>query len=93
MAAAFAAKVSGAVMGFLFSIMLARLLGPTGTGVYFLALTIVNIGATISRLGLDVAVLRFAAVADDQESMQGIQSGLTWKTGRFAVAGRQSQYR
>lgn len=64
--AAFSAKVTGAGLGFLFSIMLARLLGSAGTGVYFLALTIVSIGATISRLGLDNAVLRFAAVAHDQ---------------------------
>lgn len=65
-AAAFSARVAGAGLGFLFSIMLARLLGSDGTGVYFLALTIVSIGATVARLGLDNAVLRFAAVAYDQ---------------------------
>ena len=64
--ASFSARVLGAGLSFLFSILLARLLGPAETGIYFLALTIITIGATIARLGMDNAVLKFASVAHDQ---------------------------
>src|SRR4051794_13544244 len=52
-AAAFAIQITGVGFSFLFSIMLARLIGAVGVGIYFLAITIVDIGATISRLGLE----------------------------------------
>lgn len=86
-AAAFAAKVTGTGFGFLFSIMLARLLGPAGTGVYFLAFTIVSIGATIARLGLDNAVLRFAAVAHDQGDPSTLAALYRKSTWLVVVAG------
>jgi O-antigen/teichoic acid export membrane protein len=86
-AAAFAAKVTGAGLGFLFSIMLARLLGPAGTGVYFLALTILSIGATIARLGLDNAVLRFAAVTHDQGDRTTLAALYRQGMGLVVVAG------
>lgn len=63
---AFVVKVSGAGLGFLLSLLLARFLGASGTGVYFLSLTIVSIGATLARLGLDNAVLKFASIAIDR---------------------------
>ncbi len=56
-------QVAGSGLAFLFSIMLARLVGVAGVGLYFLAITIVNISATISRLGLESAGLRFASIA------------------------------
>ena len=43
---------------------MARLIGVAGVGVYFLAVTIVEIGATISRLGLESTALRFAAARE-----------------------------
>lgn len=86
-AAAFAAKVAGAGLGFLFTIMLARLLGPAGTGVYFLAFTIFSIGATIARLGLDNAVLRFASVAHDQGDQPTLAALYRQGMGLVAIAG------
>jgi O-antigen/teichoic acid export membrane protein len=62
-ASAFSAKVAGAGLVFLSNIMLARILGTSGTGVYFLSITIVSIGVTIASLGLNNAVLRFASIA------------------------------
>lgn len=59
----FSMRAGGAALAFLFSIILGRVLGPAGVGVYFLALTIVNIGSIISRLGLDNAVLKFASIS------------------------------
>lgn len=85
--AAFAAKVGGAGLGFLFTIMLARLLGPAGIGVYFLALTIVSIGATIARLGLDKAVLRFAAIAHNQRDRPTLAALYRQGMGLVVVAG------
>jgi O-antigen/teichoic acid export membrane protein len=62
-ATVFSAQVAGAGFSFLFSILLARLIGASEVGLYFIATTIVDIGATVSRLGLENAALRFTAVA------------------------------
>ncbi len=59
----FSTQVAGAGFSFLFSVLLARLIGASGVGLYFIATTIVDIGATVSRLGLESASLRFTAVA------------------------------
>lgn len=71
-AAAFSAKVAGTFLGLALNLILARLLGPAGIGVYFLALTITSIGATIARLGLDMAALRFASVAHSQGDLPSL---------------------
>jgi O-antigen/teichoic acid export membrane protein len=71
-ASAFAAQIAGAGLAFLFSVMLARLVGVAGVGLYFLAITIVDIGATISRLGLESASLRFASIAYSQGDRGGL---------------------
>jgi O-antigen/teichoic acid export membrane protein len=62
-ATAFVVQIAGVGMAFLFSVMLARLIGASGVGIYFLGITIVDICATISRLGLESAGLRFASIA------------------------------
>jgi O-antigen/teichoic acid export membrane protein len=71
-ASAFAAQVAGAGLGFLLSIMLARLVGVAGVGLYFLAITIVDISATISRLGLESAGMRFASIAHGRGDRGGL---------------------
>src|SRR4051812_31197541 len=62
-ATAFILQMGGVGLSFLFSVMLARLIGASGVGLYFLAITIVDVGATFSRLGLEGATLRFASIA------------------------------
>ena len=62
-AKAFAVQITGVGLSFLFSLLLARLIGVAGVGLYFLAITVVDIGATISRLGLENVGLRFASIA------------------------------
>jgi O-antigen/teichoic acid export membrane protein len=69
-ATAFVLQMTGVGLAFLFNILLARLIGVSGVGIYFLAVTIVDIGATISRLGLESASLRFASVAYSQNDRQ-----------------------
>jgi O-antigen/teichoic acid export membrane protein len=71
-ASAFAVQITGAGLAFLFSVMLARLVGVAGVGLYFLAITIVDISATISRLGLESASLRFASIAHSRGDRGGL---------------------
>jgi O-antigen/teichoic acid export membrane protein len=52
--------------------MLARLVGVAGVGLYFLAITIVDISATISRLGLESASMRFASIAHSRGDRGGL---------------------
>lgn len=59
--AAFALRVTGAGMGFVFNVILARMLGAQGAGIYYLALAITGIGALISTVGIPDALLRFVA--------------------------------
>lgn len=62
----FTAKVGGAAVGFLFSVLVARFLGAAGAGSFFLALTIVRLVTVPGRLGQDFAALRLVASAADQ---------------------------
>jgi O-antigen/teichoic acid export membrane protein len=74
-ATALVAQIAGAGLSLLFSMLLARLIGVAGIGLYFIAITIVEIGATIARLGLEHAVLRFVSIANsrgDRGSMAAI---------------------
>ncbi len=56
-------KVLGAGLAFGFNVMLARMLGADGAGIYFLALTAATIASVVGRLGLDNALLRFVAAS------------------------------
>jgi O-antigen/teichoic acid export membrane protein len=64
---AFVMKVLAACSGFLLNIVLARLLGAEGTGVYYLALSCISIAIMVSQFGLGQTLLRFIAVS----SLQG----------------------
>lgn len=65
-ASVFSALIAGAGFSFLFNVLLARMIGASGVGLYFISTTIVDIGATVSRLGMESAVLRFTAIANTQ---------------------------
>ena len=54
-------KVGGAGLGFINSILLARLLGPTEFGVYSIVLSVVNVAAMLAVLGLPMLVTREVA--------------------------------
>lgn len=51
-------KLIGAGLAFTFNVLLARLLGAEGAGVYFLALSVITVAVVFGRLGLDKTVLR-----------------------------------
>ena len=52
----------GAALAFSLNVFIGRLIGAEGAGLYFLALSVVTIGAVITKLGLDNTLLRFVAV-------------------------------
>lgn len=54
-------RVIGAGFGFLFNVLLARMLGAEGAGIYYLAFTTTTIATVAGRMGLDNALLRFTA--------------------------------
>lgn len=54
-------KVLSAAFTFGLSVVLGRMLGAEEAGIYFLALTTATIAATVGRLGLDSAVIRFVS--------------------------------
>jgi O-antigen/teichoic acid export membrane protein len=56
-----ALRAVAAILAFGLTVVLGRILGTEATGVYFLAFTTVTVAATIGRVGLDNAVLRFVA--------------------------------
>ncbi len=64
MKAAFSALVIrtfGTLLGFSVSVVIARLLGAEGSGIYYLALSVATIAATIGRVGFDSTLVRFIA--------------------------------
>lgn len=58
---AFLLRGIGAVFAFGLNIAIGRLLGADGAGLYFLALSVVTIGAIVTQMGLANALLRFVA--------------------------------
>lgn len=55
-------QILGATLGFAVSIAIARMLGAEGSGVYYLALSVATIAATVGRVGFDNTVVRFIAL-------------------------------
>ncbi len=60
-ASAFLLRVTAAAVGLAMNVAVTRTLDLRSAGAFFLALTLITIGATIGRLGLDNTLLRFAS--------------------------------
>src|SRR6266496_771358 len=60
-AVAFALKVLGAGLTFIFNVVIARFFGADGAGVYSIALTVLTIATVFGRLGMDNTVVRYVA--------------------------------
>jgi len=71
-ALAFVLRAFGAGLAFLLNVMIGRLLGASGAGLYFLALSMVSIGAVITKLGLDNTLLRFVASGASRGDWNGV---------------------
>ena len=67
---AFVTRFLGAGLNFLLSIVLARILGADGLGVYYLAFSILAVGTVFATMGIDTALLRYisSSVATDNKS-------------------------
>jgi O-antigen/teichoic acid export membrane protein len=65
-------QIAGAAVSFLVTLFIARLIGVTGLGLFFLSVTVVEIGATVARLGLETAGLKSIAIARSSGDHAGI---------------------
>ena len=66
---------AGAGLAFLLSVVIGRLLGAEGAGLYFAALSVVSIGSVVARIGMDNSLLRFVAAgaaSDDWGRVKGV---------------------
>lgn len=68
-------KIFAAGSSIAFGILLARLLGPKGAGIYYIAFTIVTVASTVARFGLNNSLVRFisSSVAEgNSSSVKGV---------------------
>lgn len=68
-------KLLGAGATFLLYVLIGRLLGADGAGVYFQALALVTVAAVLARVGLDQVVVRHVAVQSTGEDW-GFRGGI-----------------
>ncbi|MCP3972562.1 MAG: oligosaccharide flippase family protein [Rhodobacteraceae bacterium] len=74
-------RAMGAACAFCLNVLIGRLLGVQGAGYYYLALSVVSIGAVLARLGMDQALMRFVAFDAAKEDWGRVN-------GVFALGGR-----
>ncbi len=74
---AFTIRLTGALVQFLFNVLLARLLGAKGMGLYSLALTVSTLCSCLARWGMDQAVLRISAVKAENHRWREITLAVT----------------
>lgn len=82
-------KVGGAALSFIFSFLVARKLGASGTGGYALALSTATFGSTIALFGLDYVALRSIAGNIREGKIaeaRGMSRSATLATCGFALA-------
>lgn len=67
-------KVIGAVLAFAFNVAVARLLGANGTGIYFLALSIVTMSSVVARFGFDQTLLKLVSKHSTEKDVVMVNS-------------------
>ena len=75
----------GMGLGFLVGVQLARALGPSGYGIYGIAMSLTSIAMIPTELGLSQLVTREAAIAEAAGDRSKIRSLLAW-TFRFVLS-------
>ena len=71
----FVLRIIGTGLAFGFNVMLARVLGASGTGTFYLGMTVLSIALVFGRLGLDNTVVRFTSIgafSADWGSVKGV---------------------
>ena len=81
---AFMVRLLGGGLAFGFNVLVARILSPENTGVFFLAFAIITIANTIGRLGLDNALVRFIAAGAAIKDWRAVK-GVCTKGIRFSA--------
>jgi O-antigen/teichoic acid export membrane protein len=76
---AFIIKAFGALMNFGFSWLIAKRIGPEGTGLFYLSFTIILIASVISRFGLDYVAVKYTAANFAMDNWSAVK-GLYRKT-------------
>lgn len=71
----FIVRILGALSGFVATFFIARSLGASESGYYFLAFSIISILASVSRIGLSNVIVRFVA-ADLEQSADVMRKAL-----------------
>ncbi|MEX1670633.1 oligosaccharide flippase family protein [Zhongshania guokunii] len=71
-------KIFSAGLAFGLSLLLARLLGASGVGIYYLALSVVVLASVVARMGLSLTLLRFSAAAVAEKNWAEL-NGVYWK--------------
>lgn len=77
----FLLRVGGGGLAFGGNWLLARLLGPSGVGIYYLAFTTITIAAVLGRLGLNETCVRYASpafAAGDWATVSGVRRAASW---------------
>ncbi len=85
----FAVRGIGVVCGFAMHVILSRVLGAQGAGMFYLALTVMMAGAAIGKFGLDTTLMRFAgsaAQAGDMATVRGLYRQASLLATLIAVA-------
>ncbi|MEA3291405.1 MAG: flippase [Pseudomonadota bacterium] len=81
-AVAFAVKILAAGSAFAMNVVVARKLGASEAGLFFLAFTLITIISAVSRLGLDQTFVRFISahrVENDWSFINGLyRTGMIW---------------
>ena len=65
-------QIIGTTLGFIVSIVIARIVGTTGSGAYYLSLSLAAIASTFSRIGLDNSIVRYISSYAYQKNWETI---------------------
>lgn len=57
------------ILGFINRIVMARILGEEGVGLYMMAVPTFILAITLTQIGLPVAIAKFVAEAEDRKSV------------------------
>ena len=62
-------SIGGKGLLFLYTVFLAKVLGPSDLGLYFLGITIIGFLTVLSTLGMDAGVIRFVAIYNGKNDL------------------------
>lgn len=68
----FALRISGLIIGYLLTILIAQLFGASGLGSYILAITVLRLFTLVAKLGVDTSSIRFIASYASQRKWSSI---------------------